>query len=319
MKCCMVSSAVGLIVSIAGVLAAGESCVSRMDNNNIICSSKETALTYVEILKQVEECTKLQTKTGCADQSGCAWQEGPQMAEGPQVACVSQILFDQSQERSKNVKCMSLSSKDACGKNTGCVWNQPYQSCVLQSSLTQLESATFWKDQFCSSTDKEVCDAADVHGDNCQVEKVSMTKEVCDGRSISPWVSNACDWELHAMSACVAKLEDIPNSQVCDKAKEELLCAQANPCYEFQPPGPLIKHSMKASCDHPMSPGWMLNTRWSSPPDKCELQCSLPDSVKKSNPVVAKKSNPAAASAAADSNGPVGAGAFACVVALVVV
>merc|ERR1712085_8536 len=146
-----------------------------------------------------------------------------------------------------------------------------------------------------------------------------MTKEVCDGRSISPWVSNARDWELHAMSACVAKLDDIPNSPVCAKAKKGLLCAQANPCYEFQPPDPLIKHSMKASCDHPETPGWMLNTRWLSPPSGCNLQCSLPDSVKKSNPVVANKSDPTVTSAAADSNGPVGAGAFACVVALVVV
>jgi len=312
MKCCCMV----LIASIVGGSAVEEKCVSTMINNRVLCSSNKTALTYVELAKQMPECQKHQTKTACADQSGCAWQEGPRSS------CTAQMLFDQSQEQSKNEVCRKH-SKDECAAlapSRGCIWGQPEfgpHICMLQSIENRLKTTTYSKDRFCSSTSKSVCDA---DGDNCKTESVVITKDVCDGRSISPWTSNGCLQNYaRTLVPCVAKLDDIKDH--CARVKAELVCAQAFRCYEVKPDlmyevkpdsqvKPDVPVSMKASCDQGKSP--TLQTRWTSPGPECKLQCSLPDSVKKSKP-----GNASTASAAVGTCS-VGAGAFATVVALVV-
>merc|ERR1719215_291304 len=182
-----------------------------------------------------------------------------------------------------------------------------------------MKSVNFAKDQFCGSTSKRVCDG----GGNCKYEKVLMTKEVCDGRSITPWVSNMCDSQLQPMLPCLAKInaeEEEEDMKIrCAKEKEQLLCLQANPCYEIQPHGEGV-HSYKARCDK-------------SP---CKLQCSTSAAAYSTGPAARAGTSAAAyrtsaaanrtsaaacgtTAAACRTSAAAGAGTFACVVALAVV
>jgi hypothetical protein len=214
-----VSVAVVSIHSRPVVAETAERCQWNELSKHKPCTSKE----MLAVSRQTQQCDKQKDQTACANQSDCVWAQRDYNAFGVKQSgppqCITPRIVNQT-----SVSCRKH-SKESCGKNTGCGWRtfsppKPFSyfdSCMPLGSIAEMNSAGSQKATFfCSRTD---------FGHNFD------TKEVCEGKLISPWLANACYAHDYAMRACMKKS---PDTSACGKINADLLCFKAHPCYEIK-------------------------------------------------------------------------------------